>query len=88
MQVYDNLLIHRTLSEIKRAGEKVAEHIASISLRRERQHVVEREIAIDLIMGLCELAGTPISSNIGANDFIGANYISSGDNKELSGSGL
>lgn len=37
--------------------------------------MVEREVAINLIMGLCELSASPVPSDIGANDFIGVNYI-------------
>ena len=55
-----------------------------MSLCRERQPVVERETAIDQILGLCEAHAVQASSDIGANDFIGVCNPGPSDVQKLS----
>ena len=66
-------------------AKHVDEYVASLCLRRERSYIVERETAIDLILGLCEQNATHVSSDIGANDFLGVSSQTPGASRELSG---
>lgn len=85
MQVYDNILIHDTRLEVENTTEDVNAYIARITFRKQRQYVVERETAINLILGLCESNVVPVSADIGANDFLGTAYLSPSDTQTLSG---